>query len=100
MGHIQLTMTEKQQRLHATVDGRVQGVSFRYYTVLRAKELGVNGWVSNLDDGSVEVMAEGMRESLENLLDFLRSGPLGAHVTNVTFNWLDAKYEFKDFNVR
>jgi len=93
-------MTDEQQRLHAIVSGHVQGVSFRYYTVLRAQELGVAGWVRNLDDGSVEVMAEGARDNLETLLAFLRTGPMSAQVTTINYDWLDTNHEFEDFNVR
>jgi acylphosphatase len=87
-------------RLHAKVYGRVQGVSFRYYTVLRAKELELSGWVSNLDDGSVEVVAEGERNPLDDLVAYLHEGPLGAHVVKVEVEWLDASNEFNDFSVR
>ena len=47
------------QRVHITVDGRVQGVGFRYQCRHEAKKLGLTGWVRNLDDGRVEVLAEG-----------------------------------------
>jgi acylphosphatase len=93
-------MASGEKRLHVRVYGRVQGVSFRYYTVLRAKELELVGWVSNVDDGSVEVTAEGLHDQLERLLVFLRSGPSGARVTNIDANWLDATHEYSDFNVR
>ena len=56
-----------QQRLHAGVTGRVQGVVFRYYVVTEAAGLGLNGWVRNRRDGSVEVMAEGTKEKLTAL---------------------------------
>lgn len=92
-------MTADGERLHAIVYGRVQGVSFRYYTVLRAKELGLNGWVTNLDDGSVEVLAEGSRHILESFLLFLHTGPSGARVTRVEVSWQEATDEFKDFYV-
>ena len=56
------------ERLHATVFGRVQGVSFRFYTRDTADELGLTGWVANRYDGSVEVVAEGPRAALDQLL--------------------------------
>jgi acylphosphatase len=93
-------MTGYLQRLHSKIYGRVQGVSFRYYTVLRAKELNVQGWVQNRDDGSVEVMAEGTREQLEDLLEYLHIGPVGAHVSRVEVEWGEASNQFGDFNVR
>jgi acylphosphatase len=62
------------ERLTAWVSGRVQGVGFRWWTRARALELGLSGWAANLDDGRVEVVAEGAPASLEALLAALRSG--------------------------
>lgn len=92
-------MDSVQQRLHAHVYGRVQGVSFRYYTQLRARELGLTGWVRNRPDGSVEVVAEGSKRDLESLLYFLHQGPTAARVTEVEAQWFTAHDEFDEFNV-
>lgn len=92
--------TPTHERLHAIVHGRVQGVSFRYFTQLRAAELKVTGWVRNLPDRTVEVMAEGERPQLEQLLGFLRRGPTGATVTQVDVTWLPASATFAGFNIR
>jgi acylphosphatase len=88
------------EQLHAIVHGRVQGVSFRYYTLLTAHRLSLHGWVRNLPDGTVEVTAEGARDPLESLLDFLQHGPSGAHVTAVDVKWRAAQNQFTDFSVR
>jgi DNA ligase D-like protein (predicted 3'-phosphoesterase) len=69
--------------VRATVRGRVQGVGFRDATVRRARGLGALGWVRNGDDGGVLVHAEGPGEAVDALLDFLHSGPRGAHVDAV-----------------
>lgn len=66
------------------VQGKVQGVGFRQATVNEADSLGVSGWVRNLPDGSVEVMADGLCESVESLIEWTRKGPPSAQVTNVT----------------
>jgi len=87
-------------RLHATVEGRVQGVSFRYFVQEQALELGINGWVRNRWNGSVEVTVEGPRDKLEGLLQVLRVGPPMARVTNVDFEWLPPSGEFKSFWVK
>ena len=87
-------------RLHAIIHGRVQGVSFRYYAVQRARELGVAGYVRNRWDESVEVVAEGQRPAVEELLAFLRVGPRAAFVTDVDVQWLAATDEFERFEVR
>ena len=87
-------------RLHATVEGRVQGVSFRYFVSEQAQKLGLSGWVRNRYNGDVEVMAEGSRYNLEKLLAALQEGPAMAQVTNVEANWLPARSEFSSFWVR
>jgi len=71
------------ERLHARVRGRVQGVGFRAATLREGRGLGLRGWVRNLPDGGVEVLAEGPRATLDALVAFLRRGPRGAHISNV-----------------
>ena len=87
------------ERLHAIVDGRVQGVGFRYFVRENAAALGLTGWVRNLWDDRVELMAEGSREQLERLLSFVRRGPRAAFVTQVKSDWQPASGEYKDFRV-
>lgn len=87
-------------RLHAIVHGRVQGVSFRYYTQKRARELGLTGFVRNQWDGSVEVVAEGPQAAVEDLLSFLHVGPRAAFVTEVDTRWPQPVAEFDQFGVR
>jgi acylphosphatase len=89
-----------EARLHAIVHGRVQGVSFRYYTLRRARELGLTGYVHNLWDRTVEVVAEGPRSDVEELLAFLRVGPRSAFVTQVDTQWSTAVHQYSDFEVR
>ncbi|MGH8459624.1 MAG: acylphosphatase [Nevskiales bacterium] len=65
------------------VSGRVQGVGFRYAALHEARRLGVSGWVRNLPDGRVEVLAQGTDELLDRLSGWLQQGPPGARVTGV-----------------
>ena len=94
------TSTTAQARLHAIVHGRVQGVSFRYYTIQAASSLGLTGWVANRWDNTVETVAEGPRDKLNELLTFLHRGPPSAWVERVDTNWQAPTGEFKDFKVR
>ncbi len=87
-------------RLHATVAGRVQGVSFRYFVVEQAYKLNLGGWVRNHWNGTVELTAEGSRSDLELLLAALREGPPMAKVDDVCFDWLPATGEFVGFDVK
>lgn len=65
------------------VRGKVQGVGFRHATVQQANQLGVDGWVRNRDDGSVEVMLCGEQDSVESMAHWLREGPSAARVDSV-----------------
>ncbi|MEX1248159.1 MAG: acylphosphatase [Anaerolineales bacterium] len=87
-------------RMHAWVEGRVQGVGFRYFVRQRAAALPITGWVRNLSDGRVEVLAEGQPADLESLLASLRQGPTGSLVTHVSVDWERAAGDFVDFNFR
>ena len=92
--------TTAQARLHAIVHGRVQGVSFRYYTIQAANSLGLTGWVANRWNSTVETVAEGPRAKLDQFLTFLHRGPPSAWVERVDTNWQAPTDEFKDFKVR
>lgn len=89
-----------QVRLTAWVRGRVQGVGFRWWVRSRALELGLVGWATNLDDGRVEVVAEGSRADCEALLAALRSGRTPGQVTGVTERWSAGRGEVTDFRER
>ena len=65
------------------VHGRVQGVGFRYSVARTAQSRGVNGWVSNRPDGTVDAVFEGDPEAVESLVRYCREGPRGAVVDRV-----------------
>ncbi|HOZ48519.1 MAG TPA: acylphosphatase [Candidatus Hydrogenedentes bacterium] len=87
-------------RLHVIVEGRVQGVGYRYSTVIQAQGMGLNGWVRNLADGRVEAELEGPRSSLERMLDWCRTGPSWAHVTDIDAQWETGEPKYSGFRVR
>lgn len=91
--------TPEPKRLHAVVQGRVQGVGFRYFVLDRAEELRLTGICRNLRTGEVEVIAEGEQGALEALLVALKQGPRMAHVENVHAVWLPASGEFVGFRI-
>ena len=87
--------------LRVVVRGRVQGVGYRDFVYMRARFLGLRGYVRNLPDmRSVEVMAEGDRPSLEQLLDYLREGPRGAaRVHDLEVTWGEPSRRHTTFGV-
>jgi acylphosphatase len=88
-----------QRRLHVWITGRVQGVSFRYHARVCARRLGLTGWVRNLADGRVELVAEGAPEQLRALLDWCGEGPAAARVDRVEHREGAASGEFEGFAV-
>lgn len=86
-------------RVHTFATGLVQGVAFRYHAVQRARELGLAGWVRNLSDGRVEIVAEGEKPVLERFVSWNRHGPRTARVDDLAVQWEDFCGEFADFTV-
>ena len=81
------------------VTGRVQGVGFRWWTRLQARELGISGTVKNASDGSVEVQARGEAAALDELRRRLSSGPPSAHVDSVEPIDVDPSASGEDFKI-
>ena len=93
-------MSSDRQRLVATVRGRVQGVGFRWFVQREAHRLGLEGWVANQPDRSVEVVAEGPQGQLEQLVLQLWEGPLGASVGGVYPRYEPARGNLVGFTIR
>lgn len=93
-------MMDEKLQLHATVEGRVQGVGFRYYVRQSTAGLSVTGWVRNLSDGRVELVAEGSRSDLDTLLGRVKQGPTGSLVTDVKVDWRLAGGGMTGFSIR
>jgi len=87
------------ERLHAVVHGDVQGVGFRYYVQRKARQLGLHGWVRNNDDGTVELVAEGGRDELEQLKRALQEGPRMARVDRVETQWSNGTGNLRAFEL-
>ncbi|MCX7965075.1 MAG: acylphosphatase [Syntrophorhabdaceae bacterium] len=87
------------KRVHIFVKGIVQGVFFRHFTSLQARQLGIKGWVRNLPDGRVEIVCEGDKDSLEKMIKWCRKGPEGAFVEGIDVTYEEYKNEFTDFRI-
>ena len=93
-------MNVPQARLDAIVHGRVHGVGFRYFVIMRATALGLTGWVGNEPGGRVRCVAEGPRGDLEQLLELLHDGPASASVSRVDASWSQPTGQWSSFSIR
>ena len=85
---------------HVIVSGRVQGVWFRGKRSARPPPPGVRGWVRNLPDRRVEAVLQGERAAVESVIEFMRTGPPGAAVTDCAVSWRPAGERVDGFDIR
>lgn len=88
-----------EAQLMATVYGKVQGVGFRWWTAGIAKSLGLVGYAKNLDDGSVEIIAQGSRAAVEELLAELQSGDTAGRVDHLGTDITQPVGSYKNFGI-
>ncbi|MCK5827550.1 acylphosphatase [Candidatus Bipolaricaulota bacterium] len=88
-----------EKRLKARVHGLVQGVFFRYFTQIKAHELGLAGTVTNQPDSTVLVIAEGSQEKIDQLLAWLKQGPELARVDHVDVHWSEPLGDCPSFRI-
>ena len=89
-----------KKRIHVFYSGRVQGVGFRVTAEDTARELGVVGWVKNLRDGRVELVAEAEEAALEQFLDAIRTGSMKNFIEQTEISWSNASDTFDEFVIR
>ena len=89
-----------RQRVHLFIKGDVVGVGFRSWTLKQARNLGLTGWVRNLENRDVEAVVEGERGKLIDFVDICNQGPEISWVENVETEWTEAKGEFTEFMIR
>lgn len=87
-------------RLSVMLAGDVQGVGFRYFVKRIANSLNVFGWVRNLPDGRVEIVAEGKKEDVDKFIEFCKKGNVHAKIEEITLNQEEFKGEFDSFQIR
>jgi acylphosphatase len=85
--------------LHARVEGRVQGVFFRDSTRREAQNLGLNGWVKNMPDGTVETVLQGEEKNLQRMKDWLKQGSPHSIVTEVSYTEVKEEINYSDFKI-
>jgi len=89
----------KRERVHVFYAGRVQGVGFRFTVKMVAHGFDVTGTVRNVDDGRVEMVAEGERHELEEFLKGIQDSDVGAFIRGEEKTWSEAKNEFRGFEI-
>jgi len=90
----------ERTRVRLVIEGRVQGVFFRASTAQDAQWLGVTGWVRNCPDGSVEIVAEGLKTKIDEFIAWCHHGPRGAIVSRVSQQFEAFSNEFERFGIR
>jgi acylphosphatase len=81
------------------ISGRVQGVGYRYFALRQAERYGISGYVRNLDDGRVEVLAQGEEADVTAFLDALRQGPPAARVSVVEQEIVESSRPLSRFTI-
>ena len=89
-----------KKRVHIFYSGRVQGVGFRLTAEETAHELGVVGWVKNLRDGRVELLAEADEVILQRFVEAIRQGSMRNFIQQAEASWSEASETFQDFEIR
>lgn len=87
------------QAIKGIVEGKVQGVYYRASAAKKANALGLTGWVQNLDNGSVEIFAQGAPEAISEFLVWCRKGPVLARVVNVYHEMASLDRQLVGFSV-
>ncbi len=89
-----------KKRVHVFYSGNVQGIGFRHTTEELAHQMGVLGWIKNLRDGRVELMAEAEEDILHRFLEAVRGGPFRNLIKQIDVSWVDSTNGFDDFDIR
>jgi len=87
------------EEIRCIVKGKVQGVFYRDFVAKHARHLAITGFVKNLPNFTVEVVAQGYPDKLEKLVTHLRKGPFTAKVSDVEVEWREPSKEMKTFDV-
>lgn len=93
-------MNYNQKEIEASITGYVQGVNFRKFIKKHADELSIRGFVKNMSDGSVEVVAQGEEDNLKDFINLLKKGPYFAEVEEVDVSWSSTTQDtLTDFSI-
>lgn len=88
------------KKAHIFIEGRVQGVGFRYFTKTNAQKLGLAGWVKNRADGRVEAIFEGPKEDVLKMIEQCQKGPRASKVNNIDLEWEEVDSTTNSFQIK
>jgi acylphosphatase len=91
---------DELSQAHVYINGRVQGVNYRFYTRQQAIELGLHGWVRNVRDGRVEAVFQGEQSAVLKMLKWCELGPPSARVTDVEVDWQTPLELYSSFEIK
>ncbi|MBI2047927.1 MAG: acylphosphatase [Parcubacteria group bacterium] len=87
------------KEIRCKITGKVQMVMYRDFVQRKARGLNISGTVENREDRSVEVVAQGMEENLQKLIEYLHKGPFLARVARVDVEWREPQENFSGFKI-
>jgi acylphosphatase len=87
-------------QLQIIVEGRVQGVGYRYFTQMKAVQYGIHGWVKNRSDGKVEMITSGTKDNLDKFVEDIRRGNPFSIVENIEINEIETEEVYQSFTIK
>lgn len=89
----------EKAEIFCRVKGKVQGVTYRNFVLKHARHLALVGYVRNMPDFTVEVLAQGFEDKLQKFIEHLRKGPFGSHVSDVEVEWREPSSSYNSFEI-
>ncbi len=89
-----------QARMRILIEGRLQGINFRYHTQQQAKKLGLMGFVQSLSDGRIEIDVQGAQNKIEQMLTWCQEEPQSIHIKTIFYRYDELTERYSDFAVR
>lgn len=90
----------KEARMRILIEGRLQGMNFRYHTQQQAKKLGVTGFIRTLSDGRIEIEIEGGEKQVKAMLDWCQNEPQSSQIKTILYRYDEPTERYSDFTVR
>jgi len=91
---------EKKEQARILIEGRFQGINFRYQTQAQAKALGLDGFVRTLADGRIEIEIQGEKHKIEDFLEWCQQEPHSSHIKSILFRYDETSKSYSGFDVR